>query len=143
LINVIEVGGNMLDYAFFGENARFHHIGLAVNSIQNFTTPDSEIWIEKRQGVAIGFIRLYGITIELLQPLGENSPIARSLRQGIKLLHLCYDVPELERAVEVCRPAGFHILGPPAPAPVLGSQKVAWVFSKQYGLFELFERNAL
>lgn len=130
----------MLDYAFFGEDAHFHHVGLAVKSIQDLTPPDSEIWIEKRQGVSIAFIHLYGITIELLQPLSDNSPIARSLREGRKLLHLCYDVPELDAALACCRRVGFHSLGAPVPAPVLGSPRVAWVFSKQYGLFELCER---
>jgi methylmalonyl-CoA/ethylmalonyl-CoA epimerase len=132
----------MLDCAFFGADARFHHVGLAVNSIQNLTIPDSEVCVEKNQGVSIAFIRLHGVTIELLEPLDESSPIARSLRQGSKLLHLCYEVPDLNAALDVCRSAGFHRLGAAVPAPVLGSEKVAWVFSRQYGLFELFERRA-
>jgi len=43
-------------------------------------------------------------------------------------------------AVALCRPAGFHRLGTPKPSPAFHGRRVAWVFSKQFGLFELLER---
>lgn len=130
----------MIECAFFGKEARFHHIGLAVKSIRE-VSPSSEVFVEKTQGVSLAFIVLNGIRIELLEPLGENSPIARSLRNGVKLLHLCYEVPDLEATLRLCRPAGFHLIRHPQPAPALDSRRAAWVFSKEYGLFELFERD--
>jgi methylmalonyl-CoA/ethylmalonyl-CoA epimerase len=130
----------MIEFNFFGEGATFHHIGLAVESIRAIC-PDCEVFVEKTQKVSLAFIQFNGITIELLEPDGENSPIARNLRDGVKLLHLCYEVPDLEAALAQCRPAGFHRLGPPVPTPVFGSRKLAWVFSKQFGLFELVERG--
>jgi methylmalonyl-CoA/ethylmalonyl-CoA epimerase len=129
-----------MECSFFGEEARFHHVGLAVKSIRS-VSPSSEIFIEKTQGVSLAFIQLGGITVELLEPLGDDSPIARSLRSGVKLLHLAYEVPDLEEALETCRPAGFHRLGPPVPAPVFDNRKIVWVFSKEFGLFELVERD--
>ena len=130
----------MIERSFFGEEARFHHVGLAVESIRA-VSPSSEILVEKTQRVSLAFIRLNGITIELLEPLGGNSPIASSLRNGAKLLHLCYEVPDLEAAVELCRGAGFHRLSRLLPAAVFDNRRVVWVFSKQYGLFELLERD--
>lgn len=131
----------MIEYAFFGEEASFHHVGLAVRSIRA-VSPSCEVVVEETQGVRLAFIRLNGITIELLEPIGDSSPIARSLRSGVKLLHLCYEVPQLEAALKVCRPAGFHRLGRLMPARVFDNRRIVWVFSKQYGLFELLERDA-
>lgn len=130
----------MIECNFFGEGARFHHIGLAVESIQAIC-PSAEIFVEETQRVSLAFIQFNGITVELLESDGENSPIRRSLREGVKLLHLCYETPDLEKALETCRLAGFHRLGPPVPAPLFDGRRLVWVFSKQFGLFELVERD--
>ncbi len=130
----------MVECAFFGKEASFHHIGLAVKSIRE-VNPACEIFVEKTQRVSLAFIQLNGITIELLEPFGDNSPIARSVREGVRLLHLCYEVPDLEAALELCRPAGFHQISRPVPAPVFKNRRIVWVFSKHYGLFELVERD--
>jgi len=129
----------VLECSFFGPEAAFHHIGMAVRSIRAIS-PSSEPTANELEGVSMAFLRLNGITIELLEPLGDSSPILSSLRSGVKLLHVCYEVPELAQAVALCRPAGFHRLGMPKPSPAFGGRRVAWVFSKQFGLFELLER---
>ena len=128
----------MLECPFFGEQARFHHIGLAVRSIRE-ASPASEILDNKTQGVRYAFLRLNGIPIELLEPLGDQSPIAASVSKGLKLLHVCYEVPDLEAALESCRKAGLHRLGPPVRVPEFDNCRAAWVFSRQLGLFELLE----
>lgn len=130
----------MIECNFFGAGARFHHIGLAVESIQAIC-PSGKVFVEETQRVSLAFIQFNGITVELLEPYGENSPIRRSLREGVKLLHLCYEVPDLEKALETCRQTGFHRLGPPVPTPVFDGRRLAWVFSKQFGLFELVEQD--
>ncbi len=132
----------MIECAFFGPKARFHHIGMAVKSIRE-VQPDCEVFVERTQKVLLGFVLLNGIRIELLEPLGDDSPIARSLRDGVKLLHLCYEVPNLEQALTQCRKAGFHRISTPVPAPVFDNRRIVWVFSKEYGVFELAERNDL
>jgi methylmalonyl-CoA/ethylmalonyl-CoA epimerase len=124
----------------FGAQARFHHVGLAVPSIRE-ACPDCEPVPEPTQGVSLALVELSGITIELLEPLDDSSPIARSLRKGIRLLHLCYEVPSLEEALECCRAAGFHRLTEPSSTTALGDRRVVWVFSKHFGLFELLERD--
>jgi methylmalonyl-CoA/ethylmalonyl-CoA epimerase len=130
----------VIEYAFFGTDAAFHHIGLAVRSIRA-VSPSSEVFVERTQRVSLAFVLLNGIRVELLEPLGDDSPIARSLREGGKLLHLCYAVPDLDAALRLCRPAGFHRLGPPVPTTVFDNRRIVWVFSRQYGLFELLERG--
>ncbi len=127
--------------AVFGDDAVFHHVGMAVRSIRE-VNPSLKSFPDETRGVAMAFLALNGITLELLEPLGDRSPIERSLQNGVKLLHLCYEVADLEEALQRCRPAGFHRLGPPAPAPAFGNRRIVWVFSQHYGLFELRERTA-
>ena len=130
----------MIECAFFGKEARFHHIGLAVKSIRE-VCPSAEPFAEQTQRVSLAFIDLNGVRVELLEPLGDASPIAKNLRDGVKLLHLCYEVADLEEAVELSRAAGFHRLTRPVPAPVFDNRRIVWVFSKEFGLFELVERD--
>ena len=125
---------------FFGEGARFHHVGLAVKSIQDINSA-AEIFDDEVQRSLVAFINLNGITIELVQPNGEGSPVARSVQAGIKLLHVCYEVPDLDAVLASCRAFGFHRIGPPEPAVAFEGRRIAWVLSRAYGLFELLERN--
>jgi methylmalonyl-CoA/ethylmalonyl-CoA epimerase len=126
------------DYDFFGEAARFHHVGLAVRSIRA-VSPSSEAVVEKTQGVSLAFIHLHDLRVELLEPYGEGSPIERSLRDGVRLLHLCYEVPDLDAALARCRKSGFHRIRPLATTTALENRRIGWVFSREYGLFELLE----
>lgn len=126
--------------AFFGHDASFHHIGLAVESIRA-VDPSCQIYVEKTQRVSLTFVSVNGIRIELLEPLGDNSPIASSLGKGMKLLHLCYEVPNIEAALATCKPFGFHPISRPLPAPLYGNRRVIWVYSSNYGLFELIETD--
>jgi methylmalonyl-CoA/ethylmalonyl-CoA epimerase len=79
------------------------------------------------------------VTIELLEPLGADSPVARSLQSGTKLVHLCFEVTDLDEALAMSRAAGFHLLGTPLPSPAFDDRRIGWIFSRDYGLIELAE----
>ena len=68
-------------------------------------------------GVTCVFVTLSNTKIELLQPLGENSPIAQFLKRhpvgGIH--HLCYEVEDIAQAVRQLAGAGMRILGDGKP----------------------------
>ena len=123
---------------YFGDGARFNHIGIVVAAIKEIS-PSSEVTIEPSQKVCAAFISLHGITIELLEPRGDDSPIAESLKKKIKLLHICYAVSDIEKAVSECRKYGFHCIAPPVPTIAFHGKKIAWVYSSSLGLFELLE----
>ena len=129
----------MIACSFFGDEARFHHIGIGVPSIRA-VCPSCEVIENRTQGVAMAFVDLHGVTLELLEPLDETSPIARSVRSGTKLLHLCYEVADLEAAIARGRDAGFHRVSRPVTVPEYGNRRIAWVVSTQLGLVELLEK---
>jgi methylmalonyl-CoA/ethylmalonyl-CoA epimerase len=78
--------------------------------------------------------------VEYIEPASPDSPVTRSLQQGQRLLHLCFEVDRLEDAISVGRDAGFHLIRPPVPAAAFAGRRIAWVLSTQAGLVELLER---
>jgi len=125
--------------SFFGPRARLHHVGIAVRSIRA-VDPSLEVIPDQQAGVSMAFVGVHGVTLELLEPLGERSPIARNVRDGMKFLHLCYEVPDLEEAMAEGRKSGFHRVQEPEPRSCYDQRRVAWMLSTDYGLYELLER---
>lgn len=125
----------------FGADARLHHIGVAVGSIKE-VNPELESVHDPIQRVRVAFFRMHDLTIELIEPAGENSPVEGSLAKGVKLLHTCFEVDRLEVAIASGRAAGFQPIRPPTPATAFGGRRIAWVYSRVLGLVELLERAA-
>jgi len=130
---------NVTKYNFFGDDAVFHHIGMAVPLISDIS-PGSQPVKDDIQKVFVAFISLNGVNIELIEPDGSDSPVALSIKKGIKLLHICYEVVNIDEALNECRKYKFHCIARPQPASAFNDNKIAWVYSKHYGLFELLEK---
>ncbi|MGZ9811969.1 methylmalonyl-CoA epimerase [Pseudoroseicyclus sp. H15] len=66
-------------------------------------------------GVRVIFVTLPNTKIELLEPLGEASPIAAFLAKAPAggIHHLCYEVPDLAAAATRLTDAGARVLGEP------------------------------
>ena len=66
-------------------------------------------------GVTTVFIDTGNSKIELLEPLGENSPISAFLERNPAggVHHLCFEVEELESAVSKLTADGYRVLGKP------------------------------
>ncbi len=68
-------------------------------------------------GVTVVFVELPNTKIELLQPLGEDSPIAAFLarRPAGGLHHLCYEVDDILAARDRLKAEGLRVLGDGEP----------------------------
>ena len=66
-------------------------------------------------GVTVVFITLPNTKIELLSPLGENSPIAAFLAKNPAggIHHICYEVPDILAARDQLLASGARVLGEP------------------------------
>lgn len=64
-------------------------------------------------GVTTVFVELPNTKIELLHPLGKNSPIAKFLEKnpGGGVHHVCYEVADIQAAAERMQQAGARVLG--------------------------------
>ena len=131
-----KMGPKMIELSFFGDDAEFHHIGLAVKSIR-MTLPQAKTTEDDVQKVSVAFASINGMTIELIEPSGDETPVTQALDRGQKLLHVCFVVPSLKKAVNTCRKYGFYPISKPASATAFNKRKIVWVYSVEYGLFEL------
>ncbi|MGH6840245.1 MAG: methylmalonyl-CoA epimerase [Methylocella sp.] len=68
-------------------------------------------------GVTVAFVALENTKIELMEPLGERSPIAKFLAEnpGGAIHHLCFEVADIFAARERLTREGARILGGGTP----------------------------
>ena len=68
-------------------------------------------------GVTVAFVELPGTKVELLEPLGENSPIAAFLARNPEggMHHLCYEVDDIVAARDHLKGEGMRVLGSGEP----------------------------
>jgi methylmalonyl-CoA/ethylmalonyl-CoA epimerase len=103
---------------------RLNHIGIAVPSIDEAAKTYREMFgasdITKTgempsQGVRYAFVNLQNSQIELIEPLGESSPIKRFLEKNPKggQHHVCFEVPDIHEAKAAMVEKGATVLGEP------------------------------
>lgn len=109
---------------YFGEDAVFHHIGIAVSSLNRVVDSEYPRWDDKVQGVRVAFVDLNGAPVELIEPLSETSPVSGDLSCGRPLVHVCFEVSSLATSIGAAGQYGFHLLGTPACGALTG--KTDW-----------------
>lgn len=97
--------------------ARVAHVGIAVRSIDAALAFYRDILglvpgtPETADGATIVSLTLGDIAIELLEPRDSEGPVAKFLaKRGPGIHHVCYRVPDLDRALERCRAAGYDLI---------------------------------
>jgi methylmalonyl-CoA/ethylmalonyl-CoA epimerase len=94
-------------------------------------------------GVTTVFVELENTRIELLEPLGDDSPVrgflARNPSGGIH--HVCYEVADIRAARDRLRVAGARVLGDGEPHPGAHGKLVLFLHPKDFcgALIELEE----
>ena len=86
-------------------------------------------------GVTVIFVNLPNSKIELLAPLGENSPIAKFLQRNPAggVHHLCYEVADIIAAKAKVESAGVRILGSGEPTIGAHGKPVLFLHPKDMG----------
>ncbi len=88
-----------------------------------------------KHGVTVIFVNLPNSKIELLAPLGENSPIAKFLQRNPAggVHHLCYEVADIMAAKAKLESAGVRILGSGEPTIGAHGKPVLFLHPKDMG----------
>ncbi len=94
-------------------------------------------------GVTVVFVQTDNTKIELLEPLGEGSPIAKFLERSPDggMHHICFEVPDVRAAAERLRQAGARVLGDGEPQTGAHGLPVLFLHPKDFDgtLIELEE----
>jgi len=85
-------------------------------------------------GVTVVFVTLPNSKIELLAPLGENSPIAGYLARnpGGGIHHLCYEVADIYAARDRLQAEGARVLGGGEPKIGAHDKPVLFLHPKDF-----------
>ena len=89
---------------------------------------------QPEHGVTTVFITLPNTKIELIAPLGDNSPIAKFLERNPDggMHHVCYEVPDIRAARDALRAAGARILGDGEPKIGAHGKPVLFLHPKDF-----------
>lgn len=100
---------------------RLNHVAIAVPDLKAAAAVYrgmlgaklSEAVPQPDHGVTTVFVELPNTKIELLEPLGENSPIAKFLERNPAggIHHICYEVDDIHVASRALVEQGARILG--------------------------------
>jgi methylmalonyl-CoA/ethylmalonyl-CoA epimerase len=94
------------------------HIGIAVSSLVEGAQFYQALGLElegveevSEQGVKVGFVPVGDTRLELLEPTGSSSPVAKHLeRRGPGLHHLCVRVDDIRAAMAALSDQGYRLL---------------------------------
>lgn len=103
---------------------RLNHVGVATPSIEKSlelyrrmfdAEPHGPAFDLPAQGVRVCFVDTPNSQIELIEPLGEASPIARFLEKNPAggQHHVCFEVPDIHAAKAELEEKGARVLGEP------------------------------
>lgn len=89
---------------------------------------------EPDHGVTVVFIELPNTKIELLHPLGENSPIAAFLEKNPSggMHHVCYEVDDIQAAALELTTKGARVLGDGQPKIGAHGKPVLFLHPKDF-----------
>lgn len=128
----------------------FHHVGVAVRSLQAAIPSYEKLFAYKLvsgpfddpiQNVSVCFLsRGQGDTvIELVAPLGPDSPVDRTLKKGGGAYHVCYQVSDIQAAIGHLTEQGSFRISGPSPAVAFEMKQIAWLMTETGLLVELVE----
>lgn len=95
---------------------KIHHIGIAVRNIERGIMLYSDCLgleylntdIVEKDGVKVAFLKIGETKIELLEPLNNESPVAKFLeKKGEGFHHICFEVDDVGRSLEKCKHSGI------------------------------------
>ena len=121
---------------------RLNHVAIAVPDLaaavaQYRDTLGAEVRApqdEPDHGVTVVFIDLPNTKIELLYPLGENSPIAGFLEKNPAggIHHICYEVEDILAARDHLKASGARVLGSGEPKIGAHGKPVLFLHPKDF-----------
>ncbi len=121
---------------------RLNHVAIAVPDLaaaaalyrDAFGAHVSAPQDQRAHGVSVVFVDLENAKIELLQPLGDDSPIAGFLARHPAggMHHICYEVRDIIAARDRLRSGGARVLGDGEPKAGAHGKPVLFLHPKDF-----------
>lgn len=127
------------------------HIGIVVKDITKGIdhwikvfgyTQKTEVVVNSRQKVKVTFMKKgNSLTIKLIEPIDETSPIYSFARKGGGLHHLCFKCEDINSQLEDFSQKGLRVLTPPQPGEAFENENIAFIFARQGLSIELIDTD--
>jgi methylmalonyl-CoA/ethylmalonyl-CoA epimerase len=121
---------------------RLNHVAIAVPDLESATRKYRNVLGAKvsepqalpEHGVTVAFVELENTKTELLEPLGENSPIAAFLAKNPSggIHHMCYEVEDIIASRDALRAEGVRVLGDGEPRTGAHGKPVLFLHPKDF-----------
>lgn len=121
---------------------RLNHVAIAVRDLRAAVATYrnalgavvSEPQAEPDHGVTVVFVTLPNTKIEILEPLGDNSPIAKFLEKNPEggIHHVCYEVDDILKARDQLKAQGARVLGDGNPKIGAHGKPVLFLHPKDF-----------
>jgi methylmalonyl-CoA/ethylmalonyl-CoA epimerase len=121
---------------------RLNHVAIAVDNVvkasavyrNSLGAKVSEPQSVPEHGVTVAFVELPNTKIELLEPYGENSPIAGFVAKNPSggIHHVCYEVEDIFAARDHLKAAGAQVLGDGEPKIGAHGKPVLFLHPKDF-----------
>jgi methylmalonyl-CoA/ethylmalonyl-CoA epimerase len=120
---------------------RIDHIGVAVEDLDaalalyegQFEMAVTHRETVEAQGVEAVLLEVGDGHVELLRPLGPDTPVGKFLdRKGKGLHHVAYAVDDIDGTLERLAAAGFELIDS-EPRPGIGDTRVAFIHPRSMG----------
>jgi methylmalonyl-CoA/ethylmalonyl-CoA epimerase len=121
---------------------KLNHVAIAVSDLDKAARTYRETLgarvsppaAQPDHGVTVVFVELPNTKIELLQPLGDNSPIAKFLERNPDggMHHLCYEVDDIVAARDKLKAQGARVLGDGEPRIGAHGKPVLFLHPKDF-----------
>jgi len=121
---------------------RLNHVAIAVPDLEAAAAQYRDVLgakvnspkDEPDHGVTVVFIELPNTKIELLHPLGENSPIQGFLDKNPSggIHHICYEVDDILAARDQLQASGARVLGSGEPKIGAHGKPVLFLHPKDF-----------
>lgn len=121
---------------------RLNHVAIAVRDLDAAVSTYknalgakvSEATEQPEHGVTVVFVELPNTKIEFLEPLGDNSPIAKFLERNPDggIHHVCYEVDDILAARDQLKAKGARVLGDGNPKIGAHGKPVLFLHPKDF-----------
>jgi len=121
---------------------KLNHVAIAVPDVEQASTlyktalgaNVSKAVDQPEHGVRVVFVNLDNSKVELLEPLGENSPIKSFLDKnpGGGMHHICYEVEDIIKARDQLVETGARVLGDGHPKTGAHGKPVLFLHPKDF-----------
>ena len=121
---------------------KLNHVAIAVPNLEKASAlyrdslggKVSEPKPQPAHGVTVVFVELPNSKVELLEPLGETSPIAKFLEKNPDggMHHMCFEVEDILAARDHLKASGARVLGDGTPKIGAHGKPVLFLHPKDF-----------